>query len=162
MAICPYCVRKLKNLSDNPQVIGETVGEKVSTKSRYLLLFKIFGIESVQLIGGDAYGGHSAEHLMQFVAEDLLAAHVGDYPIGAFSHEESQASLIVDYTALLQIVVAASHGVGVNFHRCGKFSYRGDALVGLIHPSQDFIADVLGYLQIYGFVVLKIHSNNSN
>ena len=123
-----------------------------------MLSIKVFGVKPLQFVGRDADGGHTAEHQAKFVAENLLATHVGYYLGSAISHKVSETTLIVDNATLLQLVVASHHSVGVHFYRSGKFSNRGDALVGAICPRQHLVADVLGYLYVYWFIVFEIHS----
>lgn len=137
---------------------SEERGERVKSRYYLLLSIKVFGVKPLQFVGRDADCGHTAEHQAKFVAENLLATHVGYYLGSAISHKVSEATLIVDNATLLKIVVASHHGVGIHFYRSSKFSNRGDALVGAIDACQHIVAYMLGYLYVYGFIVFEIHS----
>ena len=137
---------------------SEERGERVKSRYYLLLSIKVFGVKPLQFVGRDADGGHTAEHQAKFVAENLLATHVGYYLGSAISHKVSETALIVDNATLLQVVVASHHSVGVHFYRSGKFSNRGDALIGAIDACQHIVAYMLGYLYVYGFIVFEIHS----
>ena len=117
-------------------------------------------IHLAQFIEGDLQRIHLAEELGEFFGEEGALALLGDAAHGTLGHEVAEATLVVDDFERLQVVEGAHHGVGIHLHHRGILAHRGDAVVFAIPTLQYLVADALGYLQVYGVVVLEVHATS--
>ena len=121
------------------------------------LFLEEFGIQLSQLVGGDAHCSQLAHEVVHLALHEQLSALLDDNVACLGRDKVAQPTLGVDDAVVLQVVVGASHGVGIDLDLCCKLTHAGYLAVGSETASQDVVAYAVGNLQIYGFVILEIH-----
>ena len=103
---------------------------------------------------------HLRHKIGQLLVEEILALEVESTRLGLGCNEIANAAAVEDYFGVLEIVERAKSGVGVDAKLLGDLADGGDALVGFPFAIQDTLTHGVGYLEIYGFLFLKVHDTN--
>ena len=116
-------------------------------------------VELLQLSGRDAHSLELAEEVVHLALHELVTSRGHDLLLGVGADKESQPALGVDDAAMLQVVVGARHGVGVDLDLGGELSDARHLPVGGECSSEDLVADAVCDLQIDCLIILEIHDS---
>ena len=87
------------------------------------LLVEIVLVESLELGGGDAHGLELAQEVVHFTLHELVTSCGDNLLLCVGADEVAQSALGVDDPVLLQVVVGARHGVGIDLNLGGEFTH---------------------------------------
>ena len=126
--------------------------------SSYLYLFEILLQLLHHFIDGDVEKLHLSGEFRESFFHKLLLAGLLDLLLGSCGNKVAQASLVVDDLIGGKQVVCLHGCVGIYLQQHGVFPDARYSLVFLVLARQNLIAQSLGYLYVYCFIVTEIHN----
>ena len=120
-------------------------------KNINLLTFRL--PRSLDFLDANAQQIHLSEQFGQRLLPEGLATALQNLLTSVGRNEIAQSALGVDDALASQMLVGFHGGVGVHFEHHGIFAHARNTVVGLVGSGENLVAEAVGHLHIYCFVV---------
>ena len=100
---------------------------------------------------------HLSEQFGQRLLAENFATALQNLLAGIGRDEIAQSALVVDDALASQMLVGFHGGVRIHFEHHGIFAHARNAVVGLVGSGENLIAEAVGHLDVYCFVVVESH-----